>query len=104
MPNDTYDAPRPDYYFGGGGDTFAPPLAIAILAAAGLLILLLPRKYAMVPFLIAATVFPKSVTIVIATLHFDSVRLLVMAGLARLWARGERFPGRVTVFDRAVIY
>ena len=104
MPNDTYDAPRPDYYFGGGGDTFAPPLAIAILAAAGLLILLLPRKYAMVPFLIAATVVPKSVTIVIATLHFDSVRLLVMAGLARLWARGERFPGRVTVFDRAVIY
>jgi len=103
LPNYIYDLPK-NYYFGGGGDTFAPPLAIAILAAAGLLILMLPRKHAIVPFLIAAMVVPLHVTVVIATLHFDSVRLLVLVGLIRVLARGERFPGRLTVFDRAVFY
>lgn len=103
MPNYTYDLPK-NYYFGGGTDTFAPPLAIAILAAAGLLILILPRKYAILPFLIAAMVVPLQVTVVIATLHLEPVRLLVLIGLTRLLVRGERFPGRLIPFDRVVFY
>ena len=103
MPNYTYDLPK-NYYFGSGGETFAPPLAVAILVIAGLLILALPRKYAFTPFLIAAMVVPAGVTVIIATLHFDSVRLLVLAGLIRLLARHDGFPGRFTVFDRAVFY
>jgi hypothetical protein len=103
LPNYTYDLPK-DYYFGGGGDTFAPPLAIVILALAGILILALPRKYAIVPFLIAVMLIPMGVTVVIASLHLQGVRLLVLVGLVRLLARGERFPGRLTVFDHAVLY
>lgn len=103
MQNFTYDLPK-NYYFGGGGDTFAPLPAVVILGVAGVLILVLPRRFAIIPFLIAAMVVPMSVTIVIATLHFDSVRLLVVLGLVRLLIRGDACPGRLTLFDRAVFY
>ncbi len=103
MPNYSYDLPR-NYYFGGNGEGFTSPLSIIILVCAGLLTLALPRRHAILPFLMAAMLLPIKVSVVVAGFHFDSVRLLVLIGLVRLLLRKEHFPGRLTKFDRVILY
>lgn len=103
MPNYTYDLPE-NYYFGGGGDTFATPMAIAVLVLAIILILTLPRKYAFVPFLLAGLLVPQSVALVVLGLHFNASRLLLLAGLARLLFRGERYPDTLNSLDKVFLY
>jgi len=73
-----------NYYFGGGGNTFVTPLGLAIFIAASLLILVLPRKYAVVPFLLAGILLPLSQDLVIGGLHFMLLRLLILMGWVRV--------------------
>lgn len=101
--NYTYDLP-PNYYFGGGGDTFATPLAVAILALACILIISLPRKYAFIPFLLAGLLIPLDVSVVIAKLHFNEARLLILAGWIRLLIRKEHYPTRLNTLDKVILY
>lgn len=102
MPNYTYDLPG-NYYFGGGGGTFGTPLAIVVLTLAIFLILALPRKYVCVPFLIAGLLIPQNVGLVVATLHFNAGRLLVLAGWTRILARGERYRDRFNSLDKVIL-
>src|SRR5208282_812294 len=81
--NTTYDMPK-DYYFGGVGAAQIQPLAIAILLIAGILILILPRKYVIVPLLTAGLLLPVSNGIVIAGLHLLAIRLLLLFGWIRV--------------------
>jgi len=92
------------YYFGGGDDaTFATPLAFLVLLIAIILIFALPRKYAYVPFLIAALLVPLHVVLLISSLHFTAARIAVMAGWLRLLVRRDRFPGRLQAFDKIIL-
>lgn len=75
--------------FGGGGDTLVTPLALVVAILAAVLILLLPRKYVVVPFLAACILIPQSEVIVIGGLHFMMLRIMVLAGWVRVIARGE---------------
>ena len=103
MPDYKHDLPT-NYYFGGGDDaTSATPLAILVLLAAILLGFALPRKYAYLPFLIAALLLPLHVVVLIGSLHFNATRILVIGAWARILVRGERFPGRLTLFDKLVV-
>jgi hypothetical protein len=100
-----YSSDRPDnFYFGGGGDTFATPLALVALVLAGILILVLPRKYAVVPFLLAGLLIPLNVSLVVASLHFNANRLLLLVGWIRLLACYERYPSRLNAIDKFVLY
>ena len=103
MPNYTHDLPE-NFFFGGGGETFIPPLAIAILILATILIMALPRKYATIPFLLAGLFIPQNVIIVIIGLHFNASRLLLLAGLTRLIIRGDRYSDNLNSLDKAIIY
>ena len=92
-----------NYYFGGGDDaTAGTPLAVALLLSAILLIFVLPRKYAYVPFLVAALLLPLHVVVLVGSLHFNATRILVLSGWLRLLVRRERFPGRLQPIDKII--
>jgi len=103
VPDYKHDLPT-NYYFGGGDDsTSATPLAVVVLATALILILVLPRKYAFIPFLIAGLLVPLHVVVLVGSLHFNATRILVIVGWLRVLIRGDRFPGRLRAFDAVVL-
>jgi len=104
MPDYSYDAPPKNYYFGGGGDTFMPPIALVLVIVAIILMVVLPRKYAFVPFLLAGLLIPLDVTILIAGLHFNSNRLLILGGLSRFVFRGEMSLDNMNSLDKVIMY
>jgi len=100
----------PDNYshfnFGGGGDTFSTPLALCCFVVALVLICVLPRKYAVVPLLIAGLLIPVDHQIVITGLHFMLYRVLIAGGLLRIICASlslQHFPVRVTLVDKCVV-
>jgi len=104
---------RPDglednYYFGGGGDTLISPLALALCLLAVILILVLPRKYVVVPFLLAGLLIIVREQVVIAGLHFMIYRILILAAGIRLvtsylMVERESFRWRLTSLDKCLV-
>ena len=72
----------------------------AMLALAALV---LPRRYALIPFLLVAFFVPISERIPIFTLDFTPLRLLVLAALVRILARSEARLVKMTRIDKVVI-
>src|SRR4030067_1177632 len=70
------------------------PLSLAFALAAGFLMLLLPRRAAMVPLLFAVVFIPLQQRVVIFTLDFFVLRIIVLFGWMRVMMRGE-FQGLV---------
>lgn len=70
------------------------PLSLAFALVSGFLMLLLPRRAAMVPLIFAVVFIPLQQRIVIFTLDFFVLRILVLFGWARVMMRGE-FQGLV---------
>ena len=95
--------------FGGGLSESAihPVIAVWVLIAV-VLILALPRQKAIVPFLLAYFTIPIQNVIVLGGFHFTALRILVVAGLARIIFRPgssskSRFAPRLNGTDWAVI-
>lgn len=96
-----------NYYFGGGGDTFITPLALGVLLLACMLILLLPRRYVVIPFLFAGLLMTVRQQIVVAGFHFAIYRLLILIGWIRILCdtcstRRNPFP-RINSLDKAIL-
>src|ERR1035438_7830427 len=96
------------HYFGGVGYTSITPLALALICIASLLILTLPRRIFLVPFLLAATTIPITQALVLSGFHFTPLRILATfgwirvacstgGGIAGLWKK------RVTPLDKALV-
>ncbi len=66
-------------------------------------ILIIPRKYLLLPFALAACWAPADQRIMIQTLDFHVLQILVLVGAARLWIYGEVIPIRWNRFDRLVL-
>jgi len=102
--NTTYDMPE-NYYFGGGSDSsVVTPLALACLAAAFLLILLVPRKHVLVPLLASCVLLPFGTSLVVAGFHLYTLRLLLAAGWLRLAVRGDLKVPRLNVIDKTFLF
>jgi hypothetical protein len=72
--------------FGGAGTTNLDPLILIWVLVAVLLILLLPRKYVVVPFFLTALPIPLGQALVLGGVHFSMFRIVVIFGLCRvLW-------------------
>ena len=70
--------------FGGGSPiTVLHPLVAVAMVLAIVLILCLPRKYVIVPVLLALFLIPTEQVIVFAGIHFNIYRIIILAGLAR---------------------
>ncbi len=79
------------------------PYAVAFLAANTILLLLLPRRWAPLPLLVGACYMTVGQVIVVGPFHFDVIRILVAAGVARVVARGERLAGGLNELDRLMV-
>ncbi len=76
--------------FGGGAlDSVLHPLVAFAVLVAIILILCLPRKYVIVPLLLAILSIPYGQVIVVMGLHFTMDKVLVLVGLVR-WARTRK--------------
>ena len=86
--------------FGGGASsTILHPLVALWVAVAVILILALPRKYVVVPFLAAIFTIPIGQVLLVGGLHFMMARILVLAGLLRRAITKESGPGVVPVAE-----
>jgi hypothetical protein len=98
-----------NFRFGGGlTDTVLHPLvAVAMLIAIGL-ILALPRKKAVIPFLLAFFTIPVGQVLVLGGVHLTMLQILILTVLGRMAAfRGsaseKRFGGGFNAIDKVVV-
>jgi hypothetical protein len=97
------------FRFGGGlSDTVLHPfIAVAMLIAVGLIVVL-PRKKAIAPFLLAFFTIPFGQVLVLGGMHFTMLQILILTVLGRMAAfRGssseKRFAGGFNALDRVVV-
>lgn len=95
--------------FGGGATaTLLHPLVAVWMLIAIVLILTLPREKAITPFLLAFFTIPIGQVVVLGSLHFTVLRILILAGLARMAisrgaSSGDKYPGRFNAADWMVV-
>jgi hypothetical protein len=95
--------------FGGGAaETVLHPIVLVAMLVTIILLLLLPRKYMVVPFLLAIFLVPLGQHILLGGLHVFVFRLIVLSGWARLlWTKltkkGGPFSGRWNSVDTAFL-
>lgn len=101
---------EPDHIrFGGGvSGTIVNPVVLIAVLIAGVLICVLPRKTAIVPFLAAALLTSTDHVLLIGSVHFPMLRVLILFSAARmLYARmtskTKIFSGGITKIDIAMI-
>lgn len=83
-----------NYRFGGGAaETTLSPVVLVAMLLAIVSILVLPRKFLVVPFLLIAFLVPSSQVLVLGGVHLFVVRIIILVGLGRMAA--ARFTGDV---------
>lgn len=80
-----------------------PPLALATLLTCGVLILVLPRTYVLIPVMIGGIFVSMTVRMMIGELNFYPIRILILLLLARGLARGEFRSISLTRLDVSLI-
>jgi hypothetical protein len=68
------------------------------------LMLILPRRYALVPIVAICCYMTFGQQLVIAGLHWNGLRIIVLCGWFRLMVRGETFPLRLNAIDRTLLF
>ena len=71
------------------GHTVVHPLGLMAVVVLGICVLLLPRRWAVLPLLIMACFIPSAQRIFIIGLNFDFLRIMVLFGVMRLILRNE---------------
>lgn len=91
--------------FGGGGETHLAPIALILLLIGIVLILFLPRKYTVVPFLLVSLWVPNGVTVVLGPFHFYALRILLIFAWVRVLfgRRSSEHPFRMNPIDKAFL-
>jgi len=92
--------------FGGGGDTLLSGLGLALLALGAVLILVLPRKYTVVPLLVVGLLLPGGEVLVIGAFHFQILRILLIFAWVRVLFghRSSDAPFRMNPIDKSFLY
>jgi hypothetical protein len=97
---------EPEHYrFGGGSSaTVLHPLVALVMAIAVILILTRRREYIIAPFLVALFFIPKGQVIVLAGVHLNVYRIIILAVLARRATAKRSSPpaGGYDFMDRVV--
>ncbi len=65
------------------------PVGLIAVILLGIAVLVLPRRYALVPFLVLACFIAPTQRLVLVTLDFNLLRLLILFGWARVFMTGE---------------
>ena len=83
--------------------TTVHPAGLAMLLLAGLAMLILPRRWAVLPVLVMACFVAPAQRIVVASLDFNFIRCMVLFGWMRLLARGEARSLKWLPMDTAIL-
>jgi len=75
------------------------PITAIITVLLVILSAVLPRKYRLVPFIVAACFVPTDQRVIIGGLDFTVLRMLIVAIALRIWLRSETVPIRWNRFD-----
>ncbi|MBW7956462.1 MAG: hypothetical protein H3C68_01090 [Deltaproteobacteria bacterium] len=78
------------------------PLALAFALASGFLMLILPRRAALVPLILAVVFIPIQQRIIIFTLDFFILRILVLFGWARVLLKSE-YNIKLNMIDKLML-
>lgn len=97
--------PANQRFGGGSADTLLHPVVAVWLLIAIVLILFLPRRKAIAPFLFSFFTIPIGQVVVLGGMHFTALRILILAGVARVAisrasTSGNTFTGGVNTLDR----
>ena len=84
-------------------ESAANPPGLLLTGLMGLLLVILPRRYALAPILILACFMSMGQAIVILDSHFTMIRILVFCGWIRLLVRGEIQRLSFNAVDKIVI-
>ncbi len=68
------------------------------------MVLVVPKKYFVLPFILAACMVPMNQRIIVAGLDFTVLRFCVLAGFTRLAIRGETRRIRWNTFDKLILF
>jgi len=79
------------------------PLALALALTAGFLMLILPRRAAIVPLIFAVVFIPIHERIIIASLDFFILRILVLFGWVRVLIRSEYTDMKLNRIDKLML-
>ena len=95
-------------YGGGVGGSVMHPVVALLLIITGVLMLILPQRKVIIPFLLTAILIPEDQVLVVAGVHFPLLRLLILFGMIRVFivkGNGEWkvFSGGMNKIDKAVI-
>ncbi|MGI9014864.1 MAG: hypothetical protein ACR2GY_11545 [Phycisphaerales bacterium] len=71
------------------GQTVLHPYGLAAVILLGLIMIFLPRRYAIVPMIIMACFISPAQRLVVASLDFDMLRIMILFGWTRVVVRGE---------------
>ncbi len=79
------------------------PITVMITIFAMILIFVLPRRHFLAPFVLAACFVPAEQHAYVFGLHFYVLRILILAGIVRIWVRSERRALRWNLFDKILV-
>lgn len=79
------------------------PVTIAFTVALSLAVLFVPKKYFLLPYLVAACFVPADQRIYIFTLDFTVLRILVVVGFLRVICDGDSSSLRFNSFDKLLV-
>jgi hypothetical protein len=77
--------------------------SLLIVASLGLLLLVLPQRYALAPMFIAGSYLTLGQNIFISGAHFHLIRVLIAFGLVRILVRREIFTVKLNVIDKVFL-
>lgn len=96
-------SPHPVAFGGGAGQTVLGPIILAAMIIAIVLMFVLPRKYVILPFLIALFLCPAGQELYVGGVHLFVTRILILAGWLRLFTSrlaGHKIWTEITSLDK----
>jgi hypothetical protein len=84
--------------------TFITPLGLIFTLSMGVLLLIVPRKYALVPVIMLMCYMTMGMRIMIAGLNFPMLRILLLFGTARVLLRQEFRRLKLNSIDKVILW
>ncbi len=86
------------------GTTFIDPYALAFTLLMGLFLVLLPRRYALIPVIMLACYMTMAQRVLVLGLNFTMLRILMLFGWIRLIVRWEFVSLKLNAIDKVLIW
>ena len=86
------------------GTTFVNPVGLVFTLVMGLLLIVLPRRYALIPVIMLTCYMTMGMRIMVVGLNFTMLRILLLFGWARLILRGEFRSIKLNRIDKALLW